>query len=258
MNFKTIKYEVNEGIGVLTINRPEALNALNSELIHELYLFTEELDTASIRVLIVTGAGKAFVAGADINEFKEMSPSHAAALSHRGQSLFTIFEEMPITIIAAVNGFALGGGLELALACDFIIASESAKMGLPEVSLGLIPGYGGTQRLSRNIGKCLARAVVMSGDMFSAQKFYDWGLVVEVTKPEDLMNVAMKWAKTVSKKAPLAVAAAKKAINEGYNSDRRVAMEIEAQLFAECFNTEDQKEGLKAFLEKRSPQFQGK
>jgi len=258
MEFKTIKFENKEGIGILTIHRPQAMNALNEELIHELYTFFEKLDTANTKVLIVTGEGKAFVAGADINEFKEMTRSRAAALAHRGQSLFNMLEELPITIIAAVNGFALGGGLELALACDFIIASESAKMGLPEVSLGLIPGYGGTQRLSRNVGKCLARAVVMSGDMFPAQRFYDWGLVAEVTKPEELMDVAMKWAKSVAKKAPLAIAAAKKAINEGFDSDRRVAMELETQLFADCFTTQDQKEGVSAFLEKRSPEFKGK
>ena len=165
---------------------------------------------------------------------------------------------MPLTIIAAVNGFALGGGLELALACDFIIASEKAKMGLPEVSLGLIPGYGGTQRLSRSVGKSIARAVAMSGDMFSAKQFYEWGLVVEVTAPDQLMIEAMKWARSIASKAPLAVATAKKAINEGFNMDRYKAMELEATLFADCFKTEDQKEGVTAFLEKRPPEFQGK
>lgn len=258
MEFKTLKFEAKDKIGILTISRPEAMNALNSELIHELYCFVEKLDVTSVSVLIITGEGRSFIAGADINEFKEMTPSRAAAVAHRGQSLFTLFENLPITLIAAINGYALGGGLELALACDFMVASEKAKLGLPEVGLGLIPGYGGTQRLSRNVGKCLARTVVMSGEMFTAQQFYNWGLLAEVVPHEELMNVAVKWAEKVSAKAPLAVAAAKKAINEGFDSDRRVAMELETQLFAECFTTEDQKEGVNAFIEKRTPHFQGK
>ncbi|MCB0357239.1 MAG: enoyl-CoA hydratase/isomerase family protein, partial [Bdellovibrionales bacterium] len=255
MEFKTLKYELSEGVGVLTIHRPEAMNALNDMLIHELYTFVEKLDVSSLQVLVITGEGKAFVAGADINEFSSMTASRALALAHRGQRLFRSLEELPITIIAAVNGFALGGGLELALACDFIVASEKAKMGLPEVSLGLIPGYGGTQRLSRCLGKSLARAVAMSGDMFSAQQFYEWGLVAQVTAPDQLMTETMKWARSIATKAPLAVASAKKAINEGYDIDIFKAMELEAMLFSECFNTEDQKEGVSAFLAKRPPAF---
>ncbi|MCB0390465.1 MAG: enoyl-CoA hydratase/isomerase family protein [Bdellovibrionales bacterium] len=257
MEFKTLKFENKDGIGVLAISRPQAMNALNKELIEELQQFVEKAESLGLRALIITGEGKAFVAGADINEFKDMTANQAASLSEKGQKLLSRLESFTFPVIAAVNGFALGGGCELALACDFIIASEKAKLGLPEVSLGLIPGYGGTQRLSRNIGRALAKAITLSGDIFTAQQFYEWGLVVECTTAEELMPRSLHWAQSIAKRSPLAVASAKKAIQTGFDHSEDKAMKLEAELFANCFNTQDAKEGVSAFLEKRTAQFQG-
>lgn len=258
MNYKTLKFSVDNGIGILTISRPEALNALNVEVINELSEFVNHLDTHEVRSLIITGEGKAFVAGADITAFKSMAASEAKELAHKGQALFTKLEELEIPVIAAVNGFALGGGLELALACDFIIASEKAKMGLPEVGLGLIPGYGGTQRLARNVGKGIAKAITLSGDMFAADQMMAWGLVVEIAESESLMDAAKSWAEKISAKGPQALTFAKQAIQQGFDKEITDGFRLEAELFAKCFETQDQKEGVSAFLEKRSPKFQGK
>ncbi|RME16800.1 MAG: hypothetical protein D6797_03770 [Bdellovibrio sp.] len=253
---ETLLYEKQDNIGILKINRPKALNALNKQVISELESFLES-PPSDIRCLVITGEGKAFVAGADIKEMVEMTPEEALEMSERGQKVFQHLENWKVPSIAAVNGYALGGGLELALACDFIIASEKAQMGLPEVSLGLIPGYGGTQRLARVVGKGVARFMTLTGNMFSAKQLAQWGLVVEVTSAEQLMEKALVYAKDLAARGPEAVGLAKRAINEGYDKNQFEALRLEAQLFSEVFKTEDHKEGLQAFLEKRKPVFKG-
>jgi enoyl-CoA hydratase len=209
--------------------------------------------------LIVTGEGeKAFVAGADIKEMDARPANSGTEMALKGQQAFRLFEELPCPVIAAVNGFALGGGLELALACDFIVASKKAKLGLPEVSLGLIPGYGGTQRLSRTIGKGKARMMALTGDVFTAEQCEKWGLVALVTEPEDLMNAVMKLAQTISSRSPVAVKLVKKAINQGFDHTEGAGLKMEAELFGDVFQSEDKKIGVKAFLEKSKPAFVGR
>lgn len=260
VKFETVATATGAKIGILKISRPEAMNALNKQVLHDLKLVVNELSTKrELRALILTGDGeKSFVAGADIKEMESMSPAQAREMAIGGQALFSQLEALPFPVIAVMNGFALGGGLELALSCDFIIASTKAKWGLPEVTLGLIPGYGGTQRLVRNLGRALARRVAMSGDMFTAQQGYEWGLFAHLAEPQDLMNVAMKTAETLSTRAPLAVAWAKEAINHGDDRTLSEGLKLEADLFARTFETKDHTEGIKAFVEKRPAAFQGK
>ncbi|MDC1436454.1 enoyl-CoA hydratase-related protein [Gammaproteobacteria bacterium] len=258
MNFETLEFEVKDNIGILSISRPNALNALNAKVINELGLFFESLD-ATVQCLILTGSGeKAFVAGADIKEMASIEKNAGEAFAKRGQTVFQLIENSPIPVIAAVNGFALGGGLELAMACDFIIASQNAKFGLPEVSLGLIPGLGGTQRLSRYIGKAKARLMVTTGDIYSAQKAYDWGLVAEVVEAEELKEKCLEMAASITKRSPLAVRLAKKSVTDGFELSQDDGMQLEAQLFGEAFASEDKVEGVNAFIEKRKPNFTGK
>ena len=259
--YETLKFEKNEDtkIGVLTISRPQALNALNSQVMGELESFFKGIDDTGLRCLIVTGDGpKSFVAGADIKEMKDFGGPQAEELARRGQSIFDLIESSSVPVIAAVNGFALGGGMELALACDFIIASDNAKFGLPEVSLGIMPGYGGTQRLSRHIGRAKARMLAMTGDMFSAQQFYEWGLVVRVTTQEELMENCQKVAASIAAKAPLAVQMVKQAVNQGQDLPQADGLDLEARMFAKVFETEDKNEGVSAFIEKRKADFKGK
>jgi enoyl-CoA hydratase len=250
-----IKFEEKKSYGILTLSRPEALNALNSELLNELDNFLTQLDSLSLRGLIVTGEGKSFVAGADIKELSELNFDQALTLSQRGQSLFNKLESLPMPVIAAVNGFALGGGLELALACDFIIAGDKAKFALPEVGLGLIPGYGGTQRLSRVIGLAKAKRMILTGEMIDSQKAKDWGLVTDVVTQEELLNNAESLLKTVSSKGPFAISQAKEVVMDGFDCDLLTALAKEQEAFAHCFNRDEYKEGVTAFLEKRKPQF---
>ena len=264
MDLKAIRFEVTETtaghrIGVLKIARPEALNALNKLVLNDLKLLLQDLgQKRDIRCLIITGEGeKAFVAGADIKEMEGLSPAQAREMSLNGQGLFQKIEDLPFPVIAAMNGFALGGGLELALACDFIFASNKAKWGLPEVSLGLIPGYGGTQRLSRALGRSLARRVAMSGEIFTAQQGYEWGLFAQVCEPDQLMPSVMKLAETLVLRAPLAMAWVKEAINHGSDRSQPEGQKLEADLFGRTFETKDHLEGIKAFIEKRPPSFQG-
>ncbi|MCB0342013.1 MAG: enoyl-CoA hydratase/isomerase family protein [Pseudobdellovibrionaceae bacterium] len=260
MEFKTLLFERHENVGVLRVNRPEALNALNAEVIREIGECVEKIKAdGSIRCFVVTGSGdKAFVAGADIKEMAEMTSEQALEMAERGQKVMELIEDCKIPSIAAVNGFALGGGLELALACDFIVASRKAKMGLPEVTLGLIPGYGGTQRLARSVGKGVARMMTLTGNMFSAEEASNWGLVARLTEPEDVLPTAMELAKTIASRGPVALGLAKRVINEGYDKVQFEALKLEAQLFADTFSTEDHNEGIQAFIEKRPPQFAGK
>jgi enoyl-CoA hydratase len=259
MKLETLSFKKENHIGQLTVERPQALNALNAQVIKDLRTFLTEIQNdKDLRVLIVTGAGeKAFVAGADIKEMEAMDPAQGQKFAENGQQVFMMLEKLAVPTIAAVNGFALGGGLELALACDFIVASKNAKLGLPEVSLGLIPGYGGTQRLSRNVGRAIARMMTLTGDMYTAEQCAQWGLVSQVTEPADLQAAVMKIAQTIAKRSPVALALAKKAIREGFDQSITDGMKIEAECFHKTFNSEDKKEGVKAFIEKRAPQFTG-
>lgn len=264
MDLKAIKYEVikskdGHAIGVLKIARPEAMNALNKQVLADLKLLLNDLTLKrEIRCLIITGEGeKAFVAGADIKEMEGLSSSQAREMALSGQALFQKIEDLPLPVIACVNGFALGGGLELALACDFIIASKKAKWGLPEVTLGLIPGYGGTQRLVRVTGRAAARRVALSGEMFTADEGLSWGVFTQVVDSADLWATTMKLAETLATRAPLAVGWTKQAINHGHDLSMPEGLKIEADHFGRVFETKDHSEGIKAFIEKRPAKFQG-
>lgn len=260
MAFQTIDFKLDGHVGVLKINRPESLNALNAQVIAELSeCLTGLLKNKDLRCLVVTGAGdKAFVAGADIKEMDGREASSGEAMALTGQKTFHLLEELNCPVIAAVNGFALGGGLELALACDFIIASKKAKLGLPEVSLGLLPGYGGTQRLARSIGKGKARLMALTGDIFSAEQCEKWGLVALTTEPEELLPAVMKIANTIASRSPFAVGLVKKSINMGFDQTEAAGLKMEAELFGEVFKSEDKKIGVNAFIEKQKPNFVGR
>ena len=257
---KTIEFEVNDRIGVIRIHRPESLNALNQQVIAELRTLLTDLATKrELGACILTGAGeKAFVAGADIKELETLTAAQARDLATAGQALMQSIEDLRCPVIAALNGFALGGGLELALACDFILAAETAKWGLPEVTLGLIPGYGGTQRLSRNVGRALARRITLSGEVFTARQGLDWGVFTQVVPAADLMTTAVALAQTLARRAPWAMLWAKDAINQGFDLPLAEGLKLEAEYFGRCFETEDRVEGLRAFTEKRAPNFRGK
>ncbi|MCK5352602.1 enoyl-CoA hydratase/isomerase family protein [bacterium] len=249
--------EKNDGIALLTINRPKALNALNSEVLSELanVLLDLELD-AEVKVVILTGAGeKAFVAGADIAEMAQIDPPAASEFSRKGQQTMLFIEQMKKPVIAAVNGFALGGGLELAMACDFIYASERAKLGLPEVTLGVMPGFGGTQNLARAIGPKRASEMIFTGKMVSAQKLMDWGLINEVLPANELLPKVTEVAALIANAGSLGVAAAKDALVNGLNMGKVEGFKYESTLFGNLFATQDQQEGINAFLEKRKPVF---
>lgn len=246
--------------GIIKIARPQALNALNRQVLNDLGSVVAKVQQDhSIRALILTGEGeKAFVAGADIKEMENLNVAEARELSLSGQALLQKLEDLPIPVIAAVNGFALGGGLELALACDFMLASNKARWGLPEVTLGLIPGYGGTQRLTRVLGRALAKRIALSGEMFTAQQGYEWGLFAELFEPAQLFPAAQKLAETLASRAPIALALAKESIHRGGEEQLKDGLRREADLFARSFETQDHGEGIKAFIEKRPAQFQGK
>jgi enoyl-CoA hydratase len=246
-------------VTTLTIDRPDALNALSREVLAEIRSALEEAQsTDGVRCVVVTGAGKAFVAGADIAAMKDMSPDEAKAFSTEGHQTLDLVESLPCPVIAAVNGFALGGGLELALACDFIYASDKAKLGQPEVKLGVIPGFGGTQRLARRVGVAMARELVYTGAMIGAEEALRIGLVNRVFAPDALMNAAFDAAKTIAAMGPLAVTSAKRAILDGEDTRLESANRREVDLFAGCFASRDQKEGMDAFLSKRPAEFEGK
>lgn len=259
IQFEVVKSEAGHRIGVIRISRPEAMNALNKQVLSDLKILLHELGAKrDLRAAVLTGEGeKSFVAGADIKEMENLSMSQARELALGGQALLSKIEELPFPVICAMNGFALGGGLELALACDFIVASNKAKWGLPEVTLGLIPGYGGTQRLTRVVGRALARRIAMSGEMFNAQQGLDWGLFTQVCEPADLMPTAMKIAGSIAARAPMAVAWVKEAINHGGDKTLAEGLKLEADLFARTFETKDHFEGIAAFIQKRPADFQG-
>ncbi len=255
MNYENITIETEEKIAVVTINRPLSLNALNSQTILELSKVFNNLDSdQEIRVIILTGSGeKSFVAGADIKEFADFGTKAAEDLARNGQNiLFDTIENLSKPVIAAVNGFALGGGLELAMSCHIRYASENAKLGLPEVTLGLIPGYGGTQRLPKLVGKGRANEIIFSAKMISAQRAKEIGLVNEVFSTEELLAKTKELATTIAKNSPMAISKAIVAVNK---SDQQDGFETEIKSFGELFEMEDKKEGVQAFLEKRKPLF---
>jgi enoyl-CoA hydratase len=260
MNYNNILVETEENIAVLTINRPNQLNALNSETIAELGAAFKTLEADhNIKAIIITGSGeKAFVAGADIKEFYQFDVAQGKELSTKGhQTLFDLVENLTTPVIGAVNGFALGGGLELAMSCHFRLASDNAKLGLPEVTLGVIPGYGGTQRLAQLVGKGRAMEMIMTAKMISANDALNYGLVNQVTAPEELLDACKKIALKIVKNSPIAIASAIRAINAGYK-DGINGFETEIEEFGKCFGTADFKEGTTAFIEKRKADFPGK
>jgi enoyl-CoA hydratase len=260
MENHNILCEIADGVARVTVNRPGSLNALNSQVLSDLecVLYKLEQDD-SAQVVIITGAGeKAFVAGADIKEMAAMSSFEGHQFALKGQRVMLMIERMTKPVIAAVNGYALGGGLELALACDVIYASDNAKLGFPEVTLGIIPGFGGTQNLARLIGPNRAKELVLSGRMINAQKALAWGLVNEVCPQSELAGKAMELAKEIARNGRLGVGYAKNAIVNGLNMSKEDGFRYESSLFGVLFATEDQKEGMGAFVEKRKAQFQGK
>jgi len=252
-----LSFEKREAVGLLTMRRPEALNALHQASLEELNRFLSAgLQAEGIQVLILTGAGdRAFIAGADIKAMNGLSSLEMLDFLDLGQRVAWLLERQDIATIAAVNGYALGGGLELALACDLIYASQNALLGLPEVTLGLIPGFGGTQRLARAIGTRRAKEMILSGKPISAQEAWQIGLVNRVFPPQDLIPAAMALAEQITRNSPIAVREAKRAVNFGAIPGLQEAMELEKQICAVTFGTEDRREGMAAFIEKRKPSF---
>lgn len=258
MEYQNIKHRAEGAIGIITIDRPKALNALNDETVAELdHCFTAIAADRNIRCVILTGEGKAFVAGADIGELAVVDVVSGRAKCDRGHALLFKIENLPQPVIAAVNGFALGGGCEIAMACDIRLASENAKFGQPEVNLGIIPGYGGTQRLSRLVGYGKAKELIFTGDFISAEEAKSIGLVEQVYAPDDLMPKAKEMAEKIASKGPLALKAAKEAVNRSVNVDLVAGCEHEAVLFAGICASKDKIEGTNAFLEKRKAEFVG-
>lgn len=259
MTYETLLFETNDNIATMTFNRPKALNALNQKLLEEFSAVLDEIEAnADIRVLILTGAGeKAFVAGADISELAQMTPLMAKKFATNGQKTFSRLESLSIPVIAAVNGFALGGGTEVALACDFIYASEKGVFGLPEITLGIIPGFGGTQRLTRIVGTNMAKELIFTGKTFSATEAATLGIVNKVCAPETLMDDVLKTAGTIASRGAVSLRAAKEAIECGKDVDLETGCRFEGDAFALCMASIDAKEGTSAFLEKRKAKFQG-
>lgn len=249
---QTVLYTQEGAVGVVTIDRPKALNALNSTVLDELCQAFEAIDLETVRCVVITGSGeKSFVAGADIGEMSNLTQGEAEAFGKKGNDLFRMIETFPVPVIAAVNGYALGGGCELALCCDIRICSDNAQFGQPEVGLGITPGFGGTQRLVRAVGPGRAKEMIYTARSIKADDALRVGLVNAVYPQAELMPAVMKLAGTIAKNAPIAVRACKKAINEGTQVDMDSAIVIEEKLFGSCFETEDQREGMQAFLEKR-------
>ena len=247
-----ITYEVEGQVGIITINRPKALNALNSAVLDELDATIDGVDLDAVRCLILTGAGeKSFVAGADIAEMSTLTKEEGEAFGKKGNDIFRKIETLPIPVIAAVNGFALGGGCEISMSCDFRVASDNAKFAQPETGLGIIPGFGGTQRLPRLVNKGIAKEMIYTCDMISAQRAYEIGLVNHVVSQEELIDFCKKIAAKIIDKGSYAVSIAKQAINMGLDMDLNNGLSLEANLFGLTMSTNDKKEGMTAFLEKR-------
>ena len=249
-----IQYEVQGNVAVLTIDRPKALNALNSAVLEELDAVISAIDLDAVRALVITGSGdKSFVAGADIGEMSTLTKAEGEAFGKKGNDVFRKIETLPIPVIAAVNGFALGGGNELAMSCDIRICSDNAVFGQPEVGLGITPGFGGTQRLARLVSHGMAKQLIYSGRNIKADEAKRIGLVNEIYTQEELLPAALKLAATIAKNAPIAVRACKKAINEGLEKGVDDALVLEEGLFGSCFETHDQVEGMNCFLSREKP-----
>ena len=258
MEYNFLKIEHNNGVTILTISAPKTLNALNSSILKELSDFIDNLDAAT-RVLIITGDGeKSFVAGADISEMAHLNEPQGEEFGRLGAQVFRKIEVLPIPVIAAVNGFALGGGCELAMSCDIRICSANAKFGQPEVGLGIIPGFSGTYRLPKLIGQGYAKEMIYTGKVIRSDEALRIGLVNAVYEQPELMDKAKEMAAMMLKNAPVAIGLAKQSINEGYDLDADGAIALENKLFGKCFATQDQKEGMDAFLNKREATFNGK
>ncbi len=259
MDYKNLQAEIKDDVAIVTLNREKALNALDAELISELHdFFTTHWMKRDFRCVIITGAGKAFAAGADIDELSKLDVAGAVRTAAIGQYLMKTIENFPCPVIAAINGFALGGGCELAMACDIRLASEKAKLGQPEINLGIIPGYGGTQRLARLVGRGKAKQLIFTGDMIDAAEAHRIGLVDEVYPPEELINKAMEMAKKIIAKSKPSVIAAKELINRGLDVNLSSGVEFEKRAFGTIFGGKDAVEGLKAFMEKRPANFKHK
>lgn len=257
--YQTIRYEKNGSIGIVAINRPEALNALNSTVVSELAQLLDQVEQdTELGALIVTGEGRSFVAGADISEMRTKTLAEGREFGRQGSAVMRRIEKLEIPTIAAVNGFALGGGCELAMSCDIILASDKAKFGQPEVGLGITPGFSGTQRLPRRVGAAKAKELIFSGKVIGAAEAKEMGLVNAVYAAEELMNSAMEMAQSFAKNAPIAVKYSKACIDRGMQMDIDDGIALENEMFAMCFATADQKEGMTAFLEKRAATFQNK
>jgi len=258
MSYKTIELNVSETIATLTFNRPKVLNAINPEMIEEFRAaLGEVLEMPEVKVIVLTGAGKAFVAGADIGVLQGLDPLAAKRFAQIGQSTLFALEDMHVPVIACVNGFALGGGCEIAMACDFICASETASFGQPEINLGLIPGFGGTQRLARLVGKGRAKELCMTGRIITAQEAFSMGLVTRIFPADSLMDETLKIAKTIAQKGRVSLRAVKHVIDNGCDVDLKAACALEEDAFSLCFSSPDQQEGTAAFLEKRPAKFTG-
>ncbi len=259
MAYENIIFEKNDKIGIITFNRPRALNAINRALLEEFSDVLNKIEAdGDIRTLILTGAGnKAFIAGADISELSKCNSLSGKLFSEKGHNVINRLQKLPIPVIAAVNGYALGGGSEVALAADFIYASENAKFGLPEINLGIIPGFGGTQRLPRLIGKNMAKELIFTGNMISASEAKELGIVNKVFAPEKLMEETLNTAVLIASKGRVSLRAAKEAVNCGAETDIKTGSLFEIQSFALCMANEDAKEGTAAFLEKRKADFKG-
>lgn len=260
MEFKNLLFVVEDGVATITFNRPKALNAMNSETMKELMdAVTLCKNDDAVKVLILTGSGdKAFVAGADISEMQNLRPKEALAFMELGNETLRLIETLPKPSIAAVNGFALGGGTEISMSCDMRFASEAARFGQPEILIGLIPGWGGTQRLSRLIGMGRAKELIMGGGQIDAKRAYEIGLVNKIFAPDQLLPETKKFAQKLVSLPGFALKMAKHSINYGYDLALDNGIRLEAECCAQCFSTDDQKEGMKAFLEKRKPAYTGK
>lgn len=260
MGYENLKVEVTGGVATVTVDRPKALNALNSQTLKDIAAVAEELRAnPSVRAMILTGGGeKAFVAGADISEMAGFTSEQGRAFSEVGHRAFAALESLPFPTVAAINGFALGGGLELALACDLLYASETAKFGFPESTLAVIPGFGGTQRLTRLVGKQRAKELILTGDRISAARAREYGIVLEVLPAEELMAHCQAVVARIVKNGPVAVAQGKRMVEVGADLDLGAANALEQQAFGVMFGTRDQKEGMEAFLAKRPANFEGR
>ncbi|MBN2032972.1 MAG: enoyl-CoA hydratase/isomerase family protein [Deltaproteobacteria bacterium] len=259
MSYQTIIFEKQGSVAIIKFNRPKALNAINPDVVAEMGDALDEIEKdGSLRVLILTGEGeKAFIAGADIAHMVNLSPLEARRFSVEGHDLGFRLENLPIPVIASVNGFALGGGTEMAMACDFIYASENARFGQPEINLGIIPGFGGTQRLSRLVGKGAAKELCLTGVIISAQEAKSIGLVNKVFPPDKLWEETLKTANLIASKGRVSVRAVKQCIDRGFDTDLRRGCQMEADAFGLCMASPDGKEGMRAFLEKRKPELEG-